>query len=153
MTRIPGNLSFSQRDFEGPWRSVGLDSWDLIHMRMLNGSISSLAELYQKVYMCVGFLRTAGASLLTGPTGILNRAMAGSSTSKSTLLLAATTGPCHPTRRQRTGPRSLFVRRRLHIAHYLTTRTRAGCSSIKDSSRFRNKSSRLHSIRGPPIPT
>ncbi|KAH8813337.1 S-adenosyl-L-methionine-dependent methyltransferase [Xylogone sp. PMI_703] len=48
--RIPPNLTFNQRDIESPWHGMDLDSWDLIHVRMLNGSITSWPELYQKIY-------------------------------------------------------------------------------------------------------
>ncbi|RDW72979.1 S-adenosyl-L-methionine-dependent methyltransferase-18 [Coleophoma cylindrospora] len=48
--KIPPNLSFAQRDIESPWYGMEIDSWDLIHMRMLNGSISSWPEIYSKIY-------------------------------------------------------------------------------------------------------
>lgn len=48
---IPNNVSFAQRDIESPWHGFTLESWDLIHIRMLNGSIESWPELYQKVFM------------------------------------------------------------------------------------------------------
>lgn len=48
--RIPPNLRFRvPRDFESPW-SLGEDSWDLIHIRMACGSVTSWPELYQKVF-------------------------------------------------------------------------------------------------------
>lgn len=48
--RIPPNLRFRiPRDFEGPW-FLGEDSWDLIHLRMGYGSVSSWAEMYQNVF-------------------------------------------------------------------------------------------------------
>lgn len=48
---IPANLSFKLRDFDGPWQPViQLESWDLIHMRMLAGSVSSWPEVYAKVF-------------------------------------------------------------------------------------------------------
>ncbi|MCJ1224937.1 Secondary metabolism regulator lae1 [Toensbergia leucococca] len=48
--RIPPNLRFRiPRDFESPW-ALGEDSWDLIHLRMGYGSVSSWPELYQKVF-------------------------------------------------------------------------------------------------------
>lgn len=52
--RIPPNLSFLRRDIESPWHGMDLDSWDLIHMRMLSGSITSWPEIYQKVYRSGG---------------------------------------------------------------------------------------------------
>ncbi|MCJ1273083.1 hypothetical protein MMC21_000872 [Puttea exsequens] len=42
---IPRNLRFRRLDFEGPWFQ-GQDSWDLIHLSMLSGSVSSWQELY-----------------------------------------------------------------------------------------------------------
>lgn len=51
--RIPPNLTFNQRDIESPWHGMDLDSWDLIHLRMLNGSVTSWPELYQKIYRYV----------------------------------------------------------------------------------------------------
>ena len=51
--RIPPNLRFRiPRDYESPW-SLGEDSWDLIHLRMACGSVSSWPELYQKIYTYV----------------------------------------------------------------------------------------------------
>ncbi|MCJ1253639.1 Secondary metabolism regulator lae1 [Lignoscripta atroalba] len=48
--RIPPNLRFRiPRDYESPW-SLGEDSWDLIHLRMAYGSVSSWPEIYQKVF-------------------------------------------------------------------------------------------------------
>ncbi|KAF4611378.1 hypothetical protein G7Y89_g15635 [Cudoniella acicularis] len=47
---IPEALTFTKRDFESPWNGLGLDSWDLIHMRMLNGSVSNWPDLYAKVF-------------------------------------------------------------------------------------------------------
>jgi hypothetical protein len=51
--RIPPNLRFRiPRDYESPW-TLGEDSWDLIHLRMACGSVSSWPELYQKIYTYV----------------------------------------------------------------------------------------------------
>lgn len=47
---IPPGLTFWQRDIEAPWVDLGLESWDLIHMRMLNGSITSWQDTYDKVF-------------------------------------------------------------------------------------------------------
>lgn len=48
--RIPPNLRFRvPRDYESPWL-LGEDSWDLIHLRMACGSVTSWPELYQKVF-------------------------------------------------------------------------------------------------------
>lgn len=48
--RIPPNLRFRiPRDFESPW-SLGEDSWDLIHLRMGYGSISSWQEMYHNIF-------------------------------------------------------------------------------------------------------
>ncbi|KAF8854588.1 methyltransferase LaeA [Acephala macrosclerotiorum] len=47
---IPENVTFSQRDIESPWYGMDMDSYDLIHMRMLNGSISSWPDIYSKVF-------------------------------------------------------------------------------------------------------
>ncbi|KAF2458167.1 methyltransferase LaeA [Lineolata rhizophorae] len=49
--KIPPNLRFRiPRDIEGPW-SLGEDSWDMIHLRMACGSITSWPELYQKIFL------------------------------------------------------------------------------------------------------
>lgn len=50
--RLPSNMKMVRGDFESPWDEIGLigNSWDLIHMRMLNGSVKSWPELYQKVF-------------------------------------------------------------------------------------------------------
>ncbi|OCK90767.1 LaeA-like protein [Cenococcum geophilum 1.58] len=48
--KIPPKLRFRvPRDYESPW-SLGEDSWDLIHLRMACGSVSSWPELYQKIF-------------------------------------------------------------------------------------------------------
>nr|BAP58881.1 methyltransferase [Alternaria alternata] len=48
--RIPPNLRFRvPRDYESPW-TLGEDSWDLIHLRMACGSVTSWPELYQKIF-------------------------------------------------------------------------------------------------------
>ena len=46
--RIPSNLRFRQRDFDSPW-VMGEDSWDLIHLGMLCGSVQSWREMYGNV--------------------------------------------------------------------------------------------------------
>ncbi|CZT00557.1 related to methyltransferase [Rhynchosporium agropyri] len=48
--RIPPGLVFSQRDIESPWWWCEVDSWDLIHMRMLAGSISSWQDTYTQIF-------------------------------------------------------------------------------------------------------
>ncbi|KFY35955.1 hypothetical protein V494_05456 [Pseudogymnoascus sp. VKM F-4513 (FW-928)] len=47
---IPPNLTFRRRDFEAPWHGLAMDSYDLIHLRMLAGSISSPRELYANIF-------------------------------------------------------------------------------------------------------
>ncbi|OBT67018.1 hypothetical protein VE03_04506 [Pseudogymnoascus sp. 23342-1-I1] len=47
---IPPNLVFRRRDFESTWVGLPMDSFDLIHLRMLAGSISSPPELYANVF-------------------------------------------------------------------------------------------------------
>ena len=46
---IPTNLQFRRRDFEATWHGLAMDSYDLIHLRMLAGSISSYQELYANI--------------------------------------------------------------------------------------------------------
>ncbi|KAI0452696.1 S-adenosyl-L-methionine-dependent methyltransferase [Xylaria acuta] len=47
---IPPNVSFQRRDIEDPWVEVELNSFDLIHMRMLNGSIENWPRLYRQIF-------------------------------------------------------------------------------------------------------
>ncbi|KAI1749678.1 S-adenosyl-L-methionine-dependent methyltransferase [Xylaria castorea] len=47
---IPPNVSFKRRDIEDPWVEVEPSSFDLIHMRMLNGSIENWPRLYRQVF-------------------------------------------------------------------------------------------------------
>ncbi|KAF1813886.1 LaeA-like protein, partial [Eremomyces bilateralis CBS 781.70] len=48
--KIPPNLRFRiPRDYEAPW-TYGEESWDLIHIQMGCGSVSSWPELYQKIF-------------------------------------------------------------------------------------------------------
>lgn len=51
--RIPPNLTFRQRNFESPWHGEALESWDLIYMRMLAGSVSDWNDLYSKAWRFV----------------------------------------------------------------------------------------------------
>lgn len=47
---IPPNLRFRiPRDFESPW-FLGDECWDLIHLRMSYGSVSSWKDMYLNVY-------------------------------------------------------------------------------------------------------
>ncbi|KAI6708842.1 methyltransferase LaeA: variant, partial [Diplocarpon mali] len=48
--QIPPNLRFVQRDIESPWHGLDLDAWDLIHMRMLAGSLSSWPDTYAMIF-------------------------------------------------------------------------------------------------------
>ncbi|TVY23017.1 Secondary metabolism regulator LAE1 [Lachnellula hyalina] len=48
--QIPPNLTFLQRDIEGAWHGMGEESWDLIHMRMLNGCIENWRDIYTKIF-------------------------------------------------------------------------------------------------------
>ncbi|KAI1323217.1 methyltransferase LaeA [Xylariaceae sp. FL0255] len=48
--KIPKNVFFRQQDMEDPWINVEPDSFDLIHMRMLNGSIRDWDRLYANVF-------------------------------------------------------------------------------------------------------
>jgi len=51
--RIPPNLRFRvPRNYESPWL-LGEDSWDLIHLRMACGSVTSWPEMYQKIFAYV----------------------------------------------------------------------------------------------------
>ncbi|KFY69222.1 hypothetical protein V496_00418 [Pseudogymnoascus sp. VKM F-4515 (FW-2607)] len=50
---IPPNLQFRRRDFEATWSGLAMDSYDLIHLRMLAGSISSYPELYANIFQHV----------------------------------------------------------------------------------------------------
>lgn len=47
---IPPNISFQQRDIEMPWQDLNPGSWDLIHLRTLNGSISDWPKLYREIH-------------------------------------------------------------------------------------------------------
>lgn len=47
---IPANMRFLQKDIEDKWQDLAPDSWDLIHMRTLNGSIADWPKVYAEVY-------------------------------------------------------------------------------------------------------
>ncbi|KAK4105717.1 S-adenosyl-L-methionine-dependent methyltransferase [Parathielavia hyrcaniae] len=47
---IPPNLRFFQKDIEDRWQDLDPGSWDLIHMRTLNGSISNWPRVYAEIY-------------------------------------------------------------------------------------------------------
>ncbi|GAB1319474.1 hypothetical protein MFIFM68171_09684 [Madurella fahalii] len=43
---IPANIRFIQQDIEVPWQHLKPGTWDLIYIRMLNGSIANWPRLY-----------------------------------------------------------------------------------------------------------
>ncbi|KAI1282949.1 methyltransferase LaeA [Xylaria sp. FL0933] len=47
---IPPSLYFFRRDIEDPWQRVEPNSFDLIHMRSLNGSIEDWPRLYRQAF-------------------------------------------------------------------------------------------------------
>lgn len=47
--RIPSNVKFQRLDIETDWQ-LGTGSWDLIHIRCLNGAVRSWPSLYTTVY-------------------------------------------------------------------------------------------------------
>ncbi|KAL1875318.1 hypothetical protein VTK73DRAFT_10155 [Phialemonium thermophilum] len=47
---IPRNLEFAQMDVETPWQGIEPNSWDLIHLRTLKGSIQSWPQLYAQIF-------------------------------------------------------------------------------------------------------
>jgi len=47
---IPANMSFLQKDMEDRWQDLEPNSWDLIHMRTLNGSISNWPRVYAEIF-------------------------------------------------------------------------------------------------------
>lgn len=47
--RIPENVRFVIGDFESQW-TFGKDSFDLIHLRVGTGSVSSWSSLFRKAY-------------------------------------------------------------------------------------------------------
>ncbi|KAH6853602.1 hypothetical protein B0I37DRAFT_349035 [Chaetomium sp. MPI-CAGE-AT-0009] len=50
MADIPANMRFLQKDIEDRWQDLEPGSWDLIHMRALNGSISNWPRVYAEIY-------------------------------------------------------------------------------------------------------
>lgn len=55
LSRIPRNVEFLQVDIETPWQSMGRDTWDVIHMRTLIGSIQDWGQLYSQIFAWVSF--------------------------------------------------------------------------------------------------
>ncbi|KAI1259915.1 methyltransferase LaeA [Xylariaceae sp. FL1019] len=49
--KIPRGIYFSRRDVEEPWTNVPPNFFDLIHMRMLNGSIMNWERLYREIFL------------------------------------------------------------------------------------------------------
>ncbi|KAK4149118.1 S-adenosyl-L-methionine-dependent methyltransferase [Chaetomidium leptoderma] len=47
---IPVNMRFLQKDMEDRWQDLEPGSWDLVHMRTLNGSISNWPKVYAEIY-------------------------------------------------------------------------------------------------------
>ncbi|KAH9906547.1 methyltransferase LaeA [Xylariomycetidae sp. FL2044] len=47
---IPAKVQFERRDIEEPWYGVEKDSFDLINMRMLGGSVEDWNALYIKIF-------------------------------------------------------------------------------------------------------
>ncbi|KAI1106175.1 methyltransferase LaeA [Jackrogersella minutella] len=48
--RIPPGVEFQRRDIEEPWSGVEECSFDLIHMKMLAGSVESWPALYSRIF-------------------------------------------------------------------------------------------------------
>jgi hypothetical protein len=46
---IPANTRFLQTDIEDRWQDLEPSSWDLIHIRTLNGSISNWPKVYAEI--------------------------------------------------------------------------------------------------------
>lgn len=47
----PGNCDFyAPWDYDSPWPSLGEDSWDVIHLQMGCGSVTSWPSLYRRVF-------------------------------------------------------------------------------------------------------
>lgn len=51
--RVPRNLRFRRQDFEAPWLCMGENSWDLIRLGMLSGSVLNWPEMYHNVWQWV----------------------------------------------------------------------------------------------------
>lgn len=47
---IPANVRFLQKDIEDSWKDLEPSSWDLIHMRTLNGSVSDWPKVYAETF-------------------------------------------------------------------------------------------------------
>ncbi|KAL2129651.1 hypothetical protein VTI74DRAFT_7485 [Chaetomium olivicolor] len=47
---IPANMRFLQKDIEERWEDLEPSSWDLIHMRTMNGSISDWPKVYAEIF-------------------------------------------------------------------------------------------------------
>lgn len=47
---IPANVHFMQKDIEDRWQDLDPGTWDLIHMRTLNGSISNWTRVYSEAF-------------------------------------------------------------------------------------------------------
>lgn len=50
---IPANIRFLQKDIEESWQDLEPSSWDLIHMRTVNGSISNWPKVYAEIFRLV----------------------------------------------------------------------------------------------------
>lgn len=56
--RIPQNCGFARQDIEEEWTNIDNNFWDLIHMRMLNGAITSWPDTYNRIFRCANsFMR------------------------------------------------------------------------------------------------
>ncbi|KAL1842533.1 hypothetical protein VTJ49DRAFT_5009 [Mycothermus thermophilus] len=47
---IPANVHFMQKDIEDKWQELEPGTWDLVHMRTLNGSISNWTRVYSEIF-------------------------------------------------------------------------------------------------------
>jgi hypothetical protein len=43
-------MRFMRQDIEDPWQNLDPGTWDLIHMRTLNGSIANWPHVYAEAY-------------------------------------------------------------------------------------------------------
>ncbi|KAG9244357.1 S-adenosyl-L-methionine-dependent methyltransferase [Calycina marina] len=48
--RHPQNLSFHIQDIDGEWDGLGFETWNMIHMRQLNGSIADWPRTYAMAF-------------------------------------------------------------------------------------------------------
>lgn len=143
---IPANIAFQQRDIESPWHGMEQDSWDFIHIQMLNGSISDWQGIYNKTYRYR--LHENDALPILTLAGISSQNLDGLNMLKSTwnhAVMMELSVRITPFTR---GIAHSWIVPKWHIAPWRTITTPTKCCNWQDLLIFKKRPSSCQSIHG-----